>query len=126
MPKTCKESEFGCCADGVSQALDKNFYGCPKSQCNESLFGCCPDKKSFAKGNNNEGCPPPPPACLKSKFGCCSDNITAAEGPNDKGCEPEMSTTTVEPTEEYTTVANVSDCKTSPYRCCPDGSTAGN
>lgn len=67
MPKTCKESEFGCCQDEVSQAIGKNFEGCPKSQCNESLFGCCPDKKSFAKGNNNEGCPPPPPACLKSK-----------------------------------------------------------
>lgn len=65
--KTCNETKFGCCEDGVSPATGKKFEGCPSTHCEETLFGCCPDNKTAATGNDNEGCPPPPPECAKSK-----------------------------------------------------------
>lgn len=68
MPKTCKESKYGCCEDGVSPAMGKNFKGCPSTHCDETLFGCCPDEKTPAGGNDKEDCPPPPPACVKSRY----------------------------------------------------------
>lgn len=67
-PKTCNETQYGCCEDGVSPASGENFEGCPESQCDQTLFGCCSDNKTPAEGNDNEGCPPPPPECLKSKL----------------------------------------------------------
>lgn len=57
MPKTCLESEFGCCPDGVSPATGPKDRGCPPSLCEQTIFGCCPDKVTPAMGNDFEGCP---------------------------------------------------------------------
>lgn len=67
-PKTCKESKFGCCPDGVSPAPEPKGKGCPVTPCNETLYGCCKsDNITAAEGNNQEGCPPPPPVCKSSE-----------------------------------------------------------
>lgn len=64
-PRTCKESLFGCCPDGVSPAQGENEEGCPVIPCEETLFGCCTsDNKTAALGNDDEGCPAP---CTVSK-----------------------------------------------------------
>ncbi|KAI8425354.1 hypothetical protein MSG28_007115 [Choristoneura fumiferana] len=104
-PKTCNETKFGCCPDGVSPAAGLRNKGCPSSKCKETLYGCCKsDNKTPAEGNDQEGCPPPPPPCKSSEFGCCKDGKTEAKGPLKEGC-PETTTTTTA------------------YGCCPDGKT---
>lgn len=69
-PRTCKESRYGCCPDGLSPAQGNNNEGCPVEPCADTLFGCCAsDNKTAAQGNDQDGCPPPPPACTTSKYG---------------------------------------------------------
>lgn len=70
IPKTCLETEFGCCPDGISTAKSKSKKGCPKIICKESLYGCCQDNKTAAQGNDQEGCPIPTtaaPGCKESE-----------------------------------------------------------
>lgn len=67
-PRTCVDTEFGCCLDGVSPAKDYEGNGCPVTPCNLTLYGCCKsDNRTAAEGNDEEGCPPPEPACESSE-----------------------------------------------------------
>lgn len=60
---------FGCCPDGITTAIGKDFEGCEVAEeceesgsgscmgCEETMFGCCPDGVTSAKGESLEGCP---------------------------------------------------------------------
>lgn len=50
----CSDSEFGCCPDNSTIALDNFLKGC--SNCSVSKFGCCSDNFTYATGLNKKGC----------------------------------------------------------------------
>ncbi|XP_047512868.1 uncharacterized protein LOC125054801 [Pieris napi] len=111
--KTCKETKFGCCPDGVSPAGSMMGKGCPMISCELTLYGCCSsDNVTAALGNDQEGCPPPPPACKLSKFGCCDDNETEASGLNKEGC--------TETARETSTMTTLESCNDTEFGCCYD------
>ncbi|XP_046402802.1 LOW QUALITY PROTEIN: papilin [Ischnura elegans] len=108
--KSCKESEFGCCNDGITAAKGPFGKGCPQPKtCDETEFGCClSDGVSPAEGPNELGCPPT--SCNETLFGCCPDGISSAEGNDFEGCK-----------EDQTIPF---DCQQADHGCCPDGLTA--
>ncbi|XP_061890734.1 papilin-like [Entelurus aequoreus] len=68
----CSESYYGCCPDGVSEALGFNDHGCNlpaliaslpsenAAECRTTTYGCCYDRATPATGPNGEGCRDPP------------------------------------------------------------------
>ncbi|XP_061742434.1 papilin-like [Nerophis ophidion] len=68
----CGESYYGCCPDGVSEALGFNHHGCNQpalisylpsenaAECRTTTYGCCYDRATPATGPNGEGCRDPP------------------------------------------------------------------
>ncbi|KAK4313128.1 hypothetical protein Pmani_015500 [Petrolisthes manimaculis] len=106
--KDCKESDFGCCQDGVTLASGPFQKGCPRIEtCEDTPHGCCPDKLTPADGAEGKGCPGMG-VCENSLFGCCKDGVTEATGPDDEGCEDLL---------PY-------DCSSTEFGCCPDGVSA--
>ncbi|CAD5121248.1 DgyrCDS9780 [Dimorphilus gyrociliatus] len=106
---SCKDSDFGCCADGKSFAEGPFKKGCPipsSLMCNDTEFGCCPDGVTVAGVSDKSDCPIYGIDCAKSLFGCCNDGKSFAHGPNKKGC------------------ANETNCEQSTYGCCRDGITS--
>ncbi|XP_071454258.1 papilin isoform X2 [Hetaerina americana] len=108
--KTCKDTEFGCCNDGITAAKGPFGKGCPQPQtCEETQFGCCAsDGVSPAEGPRQLGCPPS--NCNETLFGCCLDGISSAEGNNFEGCKDEE--------------IMAFNCGDTEFGCCPDGLTA--
>ena len=49
----CSHTEFGCCSDGRTPALDAALGSC---SCEASLYGCCPDGITDAGGELFQGC----------------------------------------------------------------------
>ncbi len=105
----CKDSEHGCCPDGISPA-GEDYKDCPpidvSEGCNLTEFGCCKDLKTAAFGPFQKGCPI---VCNFTRFGCCADGITVANSSDFEGCPQECGeeceTTTVLFLETTTTVA---------------------
>ncbi|XP_054653668.1 papilin-like isoform X2 [Dunckerocampus dactyliophorus] len=68
----CSESYYGCCPDGVTEALGYNDHGCNQPalitylpsenavECRTTTYGCCYDRATPAAGPNGEGCRDPP------------------------------------------------------------------
>ena len=98
----CKDSEYGCCPDGVTSA-DDSYSGCPPidvtNGCNSTEFGCCKDLETAAFGPFQKGCPI---LCNFTRFGCCPDSITPANSSTFEDCPQEITTTTLAPTETTT------------------------
>ncbi|XP_077995776.1 papilin-like isoform X2 [Glandiceps talaboti] len=107
----CRNSDFGCCADGFSIPNGPFQEGCPKvnyRDCAESRYGCCEDGETPASGPDYEGCEEQKNVnpCSKLRFGCCDDGKTPALGRNGAGC-PGSNT--------------VVNCQETLYGCCPNG-----
>ena len=100
----CKDTEFGCCPDGISSALDSSYSGCLPSNltddCNTTEFGCCRDQETAAFGPFWKGCPI---ICNYTSFGCCPDGMTPANSSNLEGCPVETEAPTTVVTFETTT-----------------------
>ncbi|XP_031567251.1 papilin-like [Actinia tenebrosa] len=92
----CHKSKYGCCPDGVTDALGWNKEGCSSLLCYDKDKLCkemkangdceaidkwsemselCPKSCGRCK---NQGKAASPPACYKSKYGCCYDGVTPA------------------------------------------------
>ncbi|XP_067941385.1 papilin-like isoform X1 [Watersipora subatra] len=84
---SCELSRYGCCDDGLTEAIGPRGYGCPEKEgCLFSPWGCCSDGVSTAVGPQYLGCIGDPQPCDVSRFGCCPDGETEAEGDNFEGC----------------------------------------
>lgn len=98
----CETSEFGCCKDGVTSALDAELSNCGDSDnaplCRSSRYGCCNDDITPSKGPNMEGCVDR--SCEETEFGCCDDLVTPAPDEYRQNCPQ--------------------NCSQSVYGCCPD------
>lgn len=129
--EACEQTQFGCCPDGFTAAVDAHGTGCSSltGRCEDSEFGCCPDGNTTAQGADFEGCPTQP--CSQTMYGCCADGVRPAADNNGAGCdemsEPSATTTTVTTTTSATTATTTvieverSDCASMEYECCLDG-----
>ncbi|KAK2706695.1 hypothetical protein QYM36_014662 [Artemia franciscana] len=121
----CKETEFGCCPDGISTALGEKYFGCDivTEGCESSQFGCCEDQMTTASGPNGYGCPE---HCATTEWGCCDDDRHAAQGPAKEGCcvhtEFGCCPDNIQPAQG----ANLEGCgcEYTQFGCCPDKQTA--
>ncbi|XP_013398726.1 papilin isoform X2 [Lingula anatina] len=106
----CQGTQFGCCEDGVTAALDEDKLGCPVlvGGCAGTQHGCCADGETTALGPNKAGCPETKlvGGCAGTQHGCCADGVTSALGPDKAGC-PE--------------VEIVGGCAGTEHGCCADG-----
>lgn len=63
----CRNTQFGCCPDGLTSAEGPGFKGCSTygdldsaGTCEETEFGCCPDGATAALSSDYRGCPDQP------------------------------------------------------------------
>ena len=131
---TCKNTEFGCCPDGVTVS-EKNKMNCG---CAKSPYGCCDD----GTNKNADGtCTPYNPStlpCNQTEFGCCPDEITISDatgtncGTDNRVQPPLCSRTQYGCCPDGTSVSNKDrsncpgSCAFSQYGCCPNGVTISN
>ena len=133
VPLSCKNTEFGCCPDGVTVS-EKNKMNCG---CADSPYGCCSDG---ANKNADGTCTPYNPVtlpCNQTEFGCCPDETTIsnATGTNcgtDRVRPPLCSRTQYGCCPDGSSVSNSDrsncpgSCASSQYGCCPNGVTISN
>lgn len=115
----CRNTQFGCCPDGLTSAEGPGFKGCSTygdldsaGTCEETEFGCCPDGATAVLSSDYRGCPDQPsheePIIKETGSGC-------ENGENGFSCEGAAETHFSGP---------LNDCRRSEFGCCADGLTA--
>ncbi|XP_070180043.1 papilin-like isoform X2 [Littorina saxatilis] len=113
--KDCEDSQYGCCADGVTAASGHSGMGCPNtnSTINECLLeperGRCADFKIWWHYN------PQDRECQRFWYGGCQGNQNRYK--DEKECKAKC----LPGGGKETPVAG--DCTSRAYGCCPDGKT---
>ena len=130
----CKDTEYGCCPDGVN-AADQSYSECLPinitNGCNSTEFGCCKDLETAAFGPFLKGCPF---LCNFTRFGCCPDGITATNSSSLEECPQDIETTTFVTTETTTievitttiTPKELDELSLPSEECTDDGSVEGS
>lgn len=145
---SCKGSRYGCCVDGVTSS-NSSGNNCVWQEENQNItssfniFKFIGDKISgyAATGPNNSGYIIKGPNgniytgttknCNISKYGCCPDGVNSKDSKgnclvnNWKLSGPNSNFIIEEPNGNILYKSG-SDCKSSPYGCCPDNMTPKN
>jgi hypothetical protein len=107
--KACKETPFGCCADGLPSTTSDMMSCAPSMACRSSLYGCCPDQTTAKIDVQGSNCDYKmfSSSCMTTTYGCCPNGMVKedADGSN---------------------CSLVNFCGFGSFGCCPDGSFKSN
>jgi hypothetical protein len=130
--KKCKDTQFGCCTDGVTAKRDPTGRGCPFNPVEwnnrDEYYRYDYERERERRRRERDPRYIPYPiigGCSGTRYGCCNDMYTARRNWSGTNCpdyKPPTPPTPPTPTPPTPTPVG-NNCATTRYQCCPGSTT---